>query len=104
MSSPFGCLATEIASGNQGFGSPLKQPHLPCDFWRTGSTNCTTAITRSAAFAEPPCQDLNLGHRPMAYPRTDKVDGRLVQARPGPVFPDVDFNRQPALSMRGWET
>ena len=29
---------------------------------------------------------------------------RLVQARPGPVFPDVDFNRQPALSMRGWET
>ena len=25
-------------------------------------------------FAEPPCQDLNLGHRPMAYPRTDKVE------------------------------
>jgi len=40
----------------------------------------------------------------MAYPRLDKVDGRLVRARPGPVFPDVDFNRQPALSMRGWET
>jgi len=31
----------------------------------------------------------------MAHPRTDKVDGRLVQARPGPVFPDVDSTASP---------
>jgi hypothetical protein len=42
---------------------------------------------------EPPCQDSNLDHRPMACPRMDKVEGRFVRARPGPVCSLLRFRR-----------
>ena len=64
----------EFSPGIRCFGSSLDQPHLPRDLRRTGSTGGTTAITRSAAFVEPPCRDSNPDHRPTAYPRTDKVE------------------------------
>jgi hypothetical protein len=48
-----------------------------------------------SSLRQPPRQGSNLGGRPAAYLRSDKVDGRLVQARPGPVFPRVDYTASP---------